>query len=433
MRTVLKSGSFAAVLAGVVLTMSLSAPGVQAAGKPTPATGPFPGRALPAGTAALSGFSILYGVFCPSAKDCWAVGQRSRGGQLANLVLHWNGKSWSESSAPNPSQADDELFNVRCLSTKDCWAVGQYLKGNAWLAEALHWTGRKWISTKVPAYGGTGNNDVTELFDSTCTASDSCWAVGNFGIGETPPKKLLNLILHWNGKTWSKARTPNPAGTKLSDQNWLDAVRCVAASDCNAAGAYGSVYTAKNIDLNQVLHWNGKLWSWIHVPNPAGTGKNKDNEVDALACGAKTSCWGAGLAGTSRPTETYANQILHWNGAKWTEAVVPNPSGTKMGDTNFLFGATCDGSANCWAVGQYRNSHNATVNEALHWNGRRWYYVSTPNPAGSDALDNNQLYQVRCVSSTDCWAVGSQEPYPSETNMAEILHWNGKKWTVSPS
>jgi hypothetical protein len=434
MRTVLKSVSYAAVLTGVVLAMSLPAAGVQAAGVQaagTPsAARPFPGRDIPAAATAASGYSLLYGVFCASANDCWAVGQRSSGAQLANLMLHWNGRSWSQSAVPNPSKADDELFNVRCLSATDCWTVGQYLKGNAWLAEALHWTGKKWISTKVAAYGGTGDNDATELYDSTCTASDNCWAVGSFGLGLAPPEKELNLSLHWNGKAWSKVPTPNPGGIKLTDSNFLGSVRCVSASDCNAAGAYGSIYTAKDIQLNEVLHWNGKHWTWIHVPNPAGTGDDTENQIEALACGARTSCWGAGLAGRDKPTQTYANEILHWNGSTWTTAKIPNPGGTKTGDSNFLFGATCDGSANCWAVGDYRNSDGADVNEALHWNGTRWSYVGTPNPAGSESLDRNGLYQVRCTSSTNCWAVGGQEPYLG-TETAEILHWNGKRWSIA--
>jgi hypothetical protein len=432
MRTVMKSVSYAAALTGVVLAMSLPAAGVRAAGTVRPATGPFPGRALPAAATASSGYSVLYGVFCASARDCWAVGQRSSGAQLANLVLHWNGKSWGQSAVPNPSKADDELFSVRCLNAKDCWTVGTYLKGNAWLAEALHWTGKKWISTKVPAYGGTAKNDATDLFDSTCTASDNCWAVGSFGLGLAPPEKVLNLSLHWNGKTWSKVPTPNPGGIKLTDENFLDTVRCVSASDCNAAGAYGSIYSAKDIQLNEVLHWNGKHWSWIHVPNPAGTGDDTENELETLACGAKTSCWGVGLAGKDEPTQTYANEILHWNGTKWADVKIPNPGGTKTGNINYLYGATCDGSANCWAVGEYRNSHNADVNQALHWNGRHWSYVATPNPAGSESLDNNELYQVRCTSSTNCWAVGAKEPYLG-TQTDEILHWNGKRWSISPA
>jgi hypothetical protein len=382
-----------------------------------------------------SSFHVLYGVFCTSVANCWSVGQRSSGSALVNQILHWNGKSWRQSPTPNPGGTgefdDNELFAVRCLSARDCWAVGEYLKAHSWLGEALHWTGKKWYSTAVPAAGGTGKNDVTELFDSTCTATNNCWAVGDFGLGNAPPVKNLNLILHWNGKKWSRMRPPNPGGTKLADLNFLDAVRCVSAANCNAVGGYGSAISARYNSLNEVLHWNGRQWSWVRVANPAGTGYGDDDQLDGLGCGAPATCWGAGYSGKNEPTETFQNEILRWNGAKWTRVKVPNPGGTKTDDTNFLYGATCDGAANCWAVGEYRNSANATVNQALHWNGKRWYYVGTPDPSGETSLDYNVLYAVRCTSGANCWAVGGSLPPGGLAN--EILHWNGKKWSAWPS
>jgi hypothetical protein len=433
MRRILRSGSVAVAAIGLLLAMSLPAAGAQA-GTARPAAGPFPERALPAAPAASSGFHILYGVFCASRTDCWAVGQRADGDALVNQMMHWNGKSWQQSPTPNPGGTgkfdDNELFAVRCLATRDCWAVGEYLKGHSWLAEALHWTGKKWYSTKVPAYGGTGTNDVTELFDSTCTAANSCWAVGDFGIGNAPPVKQLNLTLHWNGKKWSKVRTPNPAGVKMKDVNFLDAVRCVSATDCDAAGGYGTVSTTADKTLNEVLHWNGKSWSWVHVANPGGTGAQEDNQLVALACGGARSCWGAGYYDKYEPAQTFQNEMFHWNGKKWATVKVPEPGGTKSGDSNFTYGATCDGSASCWAVGDYRNKNNATVNEALHWNGKRWYLVGMPNPGGSKALDQSYLYGIRCTSSANCWAVGGALPYLAPSVSNEILHWNGKHWSI---
>jgi hypothetical protein len=436
MRTVLKAGSFAVVLSGMLLAMSLPAAGrIQARTVVRPASGPFPSGLRPNVTAS-SSFHILFGVYCTSAKNCWSVGQQSSGNALLNQILHWNGKSWQQSKTPDPGGtkgfADNELFAVRCLSAKDCWAVGEYLKGNHWLGEALHWTGKKWLSTAVPAYGGTAKGNATELFDSACTAANNCWAVGDFGLGNNPPKKLLNLVLHWNGKKWSRLRVPNPGGTKMTSLNYIDAVRCVSAANCNAVGAYGSVPSDKDIYLNEVLHWNGKRWSWVHVPNLAGTSSGDDNQLVALGCGATTSCWGAGYYGQNEPTQTFRNGMLHWNGKKWTTVKVPNPGGTAMGETNFIFGVTCDGSGNCWAVGEYRNSHGSVVNEALHWNGKRWYLVGTPNPAGSGFLNLNTLYAVRCTSSANCWAVGGALPKGGYMGN-EILHWNGKKWSVWPA
>jgi hypothetical protein len=436
MRKFLRPASFTVAATGVLLAMSLPAAGAQPA-TVRPAPGSPAGRtALPAIPAAPGSYSVLYGVYCNSVKDCWSVGQRKVGEAYENQILHWNGKSWQQWKTPNPGGtsdlSDNELYAVRCLNSTDCWAVGRYLKGTAWLGEALHWTGKKWYSTAVPAPGGTGSNTANELFDSTCTAANNCWAVGEFGLGSNVPKKLLNLVLHWNGKKWSRVRSPNPGGTNLGALNFLNAVRCISASDCNAVGSYGSVPIDKDIFLNEVLHWNGKSWSWVHVLSPAGTRPGDDSELIGLGCGAPTSCWGAGYAGRFEPTETFQNEILHWSGKKWTTVKVPDPGGAKTGDSNFLLADTCDGSANCWAVGEYRNTHDAFVNEALHWNGKRWYYVGTPNAAGAESFDQNYLYAVRCASSSNCWAVGGDQPYLGiETN--EILHWNGKHWSIYPA
>jgi hypothetical protein len=52
----------------------------------------------------------LFGVFCPSAKDCWAVGEVRHGSADANQMLHWNGKKWRSVAVPNrPEQAGTRL------------------------------------------------------------------------------------------------------------------------------------------------------------------------------------------------------------------------------------------------------------------------------------------------------------------------------------
>jgi hypothetical protein len=433
MRQFLRSACFAAAATCVLLAMSLPAAGARGSTVQLGA-GPVRGRVVPARPATSETFSTLYGVYCNSARDCWSVGQHLAGGADVNQILHWNGTAWRQAKTPNPGGAtdlsDNALYAVRCLDSADCWAVGDYLKGHAWLGEALHWNGKKWSSTAVPASGGTGKNDLTELFDSTCTAAGSCWAVGEFGLGYPAPQKLLNLVLHWNGKKWSQVRpVPNPRGIKLTDLNYLNAVRCGSAANCNAVGSYGSTLSTVNNNLNEVLHWNGQKWSWVRVPNPAGIRANDDDQLVGLGCGASNSCWGAGYSGLNEPPDTFENQILHWNGAKWTTVKVPDPGGTKGEDQNFLYAATCDGSADCWAVGEYHNKR-AIVNEALHWNGKRWYYVGTPNPGGTQPLDQNYLYGVRCTSSADCWAVGGDLPYLASGFANEILHWNGRKWSI---
>jgi hypothetical protein len=67
-------------------------------------------------------------------------------------------------------------------------------------------------------------------------------------------------------------------------------------------------------------------------------------------------------------------------------------------------------------------------NEALHWNGRRWSLVKTPNPGGTTLNRSNVLLGVRCTSASSCWAVGKQST--GGNFHQEILFWNGGKWSV---
>ena len=69
-----------------------------------------------------------------------------------------------------------------------------------------------------------------------CVAGNDCWAVGEAENGE--------LIIHWNGSSWSRA---GPYGS-IPDKT-LYSVHCVAGNDCWAVGE------DENGEL--IIHWNG--------------------------------------------------------------------------------------------------------------------------------------------------------------------------------
>jgi hypothetical protein len=429
------AASGALLVAASFLALPLQASSVQASER---GAAPLPGRlavglARPATAQVGISITILDGVFCTSGSNCWAVGQRQSGPAVLNQVLHWNGKSWRNTTVPNPAGKSanslNELFAVRCLSARNCWAVGEDTKngGLTTLNQALHWNGRKWALVHTPDPAGTKANDNNELFDVTCTSSASCWSVGDFGtpFSSTGHQKLLNQVLHWNGNRWSRVRTTNPGGTSMNHLNSLFSVRCGSATNCNAAGDEGTTRASTFKVYNEIFHWNGKRWSQVRTPQPGPSGSGRYSQIDALACGSATYCWGAGSYGSNSPALTSQNEILHWNGKKWTRSTVPNPAG----DDNQLIGATCSSTRNCWALGSQVNSADGTVNEALHWNGKHWSLVSTPNPGGTSMGDMNVLLSARCPSARSCWAVGYKLA-AANTYRDEVLHWNGKKWAV---
>ena len=382
-------------------------------------------------------FSELSGVFCTSSGNCWAVGEYTPSTSKAELneVLHWNGKKWSQVTVVSPggTGADhfSDLFSARCTSARNCWAVGYYSNGKADFNQALHWNGKKWSRVPTPTPGGTLRGDQNELFDINCTSSTSCWADGEYGNQSSSGETILNQILHWNGRAWSVVHSPNPGGTGQDDVQAIDAIRCASARDCLAIGTYGTMGTTF-ILRNEALRWNGTKWSKLTTPNPGGTTTNGDfNELIGLGCANASNCWAVGTYGNFG-TETFLNEILHWNGKKWSKQTTPNPAGTGTGASNELIGANCISATSCWAVGDYGVTSGGTgeiLNEALRWNGKKWSLVSTPNPAGSSDNDQNDLFAVRCSSPSFCWAVGDQQK-SGGAQVNEALRWNGTKWST---
>jgi hypothetical protein len=386
--------------------------------------------------------SQLNSVFCLSADDCWSVGYTiTKPGDDRNQVLHWTGKRWFSVTVPNQGGTgkgdSSQLGAVRCTSASDCWAVGQYWtsENSARFDQALHWNGKTWRVIGTPTPGGRLPGSLNELDDVSCISPDNCWAIGFYGEDVATSKSEfeigLNQALHWNGKSWSLVPVPSPAGSGKNHVSVLDSIRCASASSCWAAGAFGNV--GKLTVRDQVLRWNGKKWTRVAVPDPAGVAPGDLNELVGLSCTAVSNCWAVGLYGklTAGPTmPSSLNLVLHWNGRKWSKVSVlsPGPNGGKFDQLNAV---TCDGAKDCWAVGQAGNldGNQPVRNTALHWNGVKWSLGTTPNPAGTGSLDRSELNSVRCVSAADCWAVGV-EVHNGRHNTNQILHWTGKKWFV---
>jgi hypothetical protein len=70
----------------------------------------------------------LNGVSCKAANACTAVGGYSNvSGKAFTLAERWNGTSWKIQSTPNPAGNFPTLYGVSCPAAKACTAVGRYL------------------------------------------------------------------------------------------------------------------------------------------------------------------------------------------------------------------------------------------------------------------------------------------------------------------
>jgi hypothetical protein len=246
-----------------------------------------------------------------------------------------------------------------------------------------------------------------------------------------PRAAALDRLLH-RGVNIAEAprrgsRAPaRPRGSRSvpepGNSSQLQGVFCTSPSNCWAVGNYSP---ATDVVLNEVLHWNGTAWAQVTVPSPAGSTAGDFSDLISVRCLTASDCWAVGAYEPNAEAEF--NQALHWNGRTWSVVPAPAPGGSIGGDTNELFEVVCTSSANCWAVGFYQLSGGAQFNEALHWNGRAWALASVPNPGGSAGGDVNKLNSVRCTSAGNCLAVGTSGTQATLLN--EGLRWNGTTWS----
>jgi hypothetical protein len=90
------------------------------------------------------------------------------------------------------------------VSASDCRAVGNYYNGSAYQTLIERWDGNSWAIVSSPNTSATQNNFLQAV---TCVSASECWAVGSYttgnGVGQT-------LVLRY---TASPTPTPTPTFT----------------------------------------------------------------------------------------------------------------------------------------------------------------------------------------------------------------------------
>lgn len=280
----------------------------------------------------------------------------------------------------------------------------------------------------------------------TGTSPSNLWAVGSTNLGKT-------LILHGNGRAWVRVPSPSPGG--------FDALSGVAASSSTNAWAVGSIITTTHSATSGrplILHWNGRTWT--RVPAPSHGSSSFLNGVTISPLGGSPIAVGSAGSGTSyypyavklhrnswtmmtlprfgpsgslsgvaaaSPNEVFAvgstvsstshePLILSWSSGKWKRFILP-------GHTNGrLLGVAALSPVSAWAVGS--TSSGKTL--VAHWNGLTWKQVSAPSPGAISSLNG-----VSADSMASAWAVGSSSS--ASVSRFLVVHWNGTAWQISPA
>ena len=373
--------------------------------------------------------NLLYGVSCPSAAACTAVGGGFSAKQQVprNIALTWNGSRWSAASVPDPAGAAYSILkDVSCASASTCIAVGDDSSGTVGVARS----GTRWsvLSTVNPPTA-----ESSQLHSVSCRSATACTAVGWYEQIVGSALRAFSLAETWNGKTWSIQPTPNVGG---GASTYLTGVSCTSATACTAAG-----HSAKgNNGISRPLAeaWNGKTWSIQATPNPAGA---ISSSLARVSCASATMCIAVGGSNNASNGRPLAEA---WNGKTWSIQATPRLSSADA----FFAGVSCTSAVACTAAGVGQGPSDevtgafwpsggsramgsgglpperwsappgqqggGTLAEA--WHGKNWSVQPTPNPAGSGGTF---FEGVSCSSAAACTAIGYYDGSTTVATLAE--------------
>jgi hypothetical protein len=221
--------------------------------------------------------------------DLWIVGG-GIGPDAGSLVLRHDGARFTELVAPTPAT----LWWVWAGAADDVWLVGE-------AGTTLHWAGSALQQHALPA----GLEQIT-LAGAWGQSPDDVWAVGG---SPADPGGEQNVIVHWDGASWSRV----PSGTAKPTTFFKIWGSC--RDDVFAVGTLGVI-----------VHYDGTQWAEM------ASGGNAT--LVTVHGRAPDDVW---AVGTVPPT------VLRFDGRQWNPVEGPFLSGVsglhvEPGDTVWIVG-----------------------------------------------------------------------------------------------
>jgi hypothetical protein len=160
--------------------------------------------------------------------------------------------------------------------------------------------------------------------------------------------------------------------------------------------------------------------AWKQAAAP--TGAKRNDAITAISCADASHCWAVGVRDQG---SNKLALIEAYRGTRWAVQSSPSIADSVSGyDQDGLSGIACPSTTDCWAVGDYFDGGDVPLLE--QYNGVGWTTVAGPS-GGTPPVYQASLYGVTCVSTSDCWAVGTGAGLPL------VEQFNGSTWSIVPS
>jgi hypothetical protein len=280
---------------------------------------------VPSLNASATGYSQLTKVDATSSSNVWAIGYDTQAGAL---VHKHNGSNWVAMSGP----AGVALRGLDVVSPTEVWIAGY--AGSA--ATVARWKNGTWTSRYTQA--STGRH-LTVFEAIAVDSSGQVWAVGWDRDYNAPGRPVSSLVVHFDGTSWTRETTPNPA-----NRNTLTDVVALANGEVFAVGVAQDTSGGGITPRSLMLRRQAGTWSSLTVP-PGEAGSQ--DQLLSVAAVSPTSVWSVGYY-HSPSSGLYEPLLVHWMGNGPLAVSHPSPAITVSA---LASGVSATSAGNLWAVG----------------------------------------------------------------------------------
>jgi hypothetical protein len=272
---------------------------------------------------------VVNGIAATSGNDLWMF--------TTGRAAHWNGKHWGIMKIPS--------WVVRFnLSGTVAITVADFGPHNLWVFSsgidsfkpvtpfAARYNGHRWTKAVLPGVPG----------QVSVVGPDDIWATAV----PTDLKGGDSLLIHWNGKSWSKTPAPKPRDVSAHFTPQIEDLLALGPQD---VWMQQDIANSQSISRTQLfLHWNGHTWQTVTYRWPTSS-------VQFMAPDGDGGLWMSDVGETARQLR----YLIHDTKGHWTRQLVPAPAG--MGVQQLLTLNRIPGTRSMWASGGVYPLHTNTI------------------------------------------------------------------------
>lgn len=283
-----------------------------------------------------------------------------------------------------------------------------YVGGNFKIADDILAGGiAKWDGAKWSALGSGVNGVVTAI----AISGTNVYVGGNFTTAGGIP---ANCVAKWNGTAWSALGSGIPPVTDTPPYSTRDTPAVMAMAFSSGILYVGGRFTsAGGVTANAVARWNGNNWSAMGGGMGPSTGPYSPAVLALAVSGTTVYAGGIFLKTAGAP----ANGVARWNGSSWSG--LGSGSGIDFG---YVRAMAVIGSS-LYVGGMFNNIGSLDFDHIARWNGSSW---SWPPAHG---FSEGYVVRSMAVSGTTLY-VGAHRD--SDTT-ALVRSWNASAWTQLPT